>query len=81
MEFVVRVFQARDTSDFDSQKAENISLIVLDELLTAFHNDTTLSGTVLWQRPTDWVTEYETVDQVVRTLQVTITAVKEINSK
>jgi hypothetical protein len=81
MEFVVRVFQAREQSDFDSQKAENISLNVLDELLTAFHNDITLSGTVLWQRPTEWVTEYETVDQVVRTLQVTITAVKQINSK
>lgn len=81
MEFAVRVFQARETTDFDSQKAENISLLVLDELLTAFNNDITLSGTVLWQRPSEWLTEYEQVDQVVRTLQVTITAVKEINSK
>lgn len=80
-EFVVRVFQSRDLSDFDSQLAENISLSVLDELLTAFHNDITLSGTVLWQRPTSWFTEYEITDQVVRTLQVTITAVKAIDSK
>ena len=41
----------------------------------------TLSGTVLWQSPTNWVTEYEITDQVVRTLQVTITATKDINSK
>ena len=45
------------------------------------HNDITLSGTVLWQRPTQWTTEYETIDQVVRTLQVTITAVKDTASK
>ena len=81
LEYVIKVFQSRELEDFDSQQAEIINKNVLDELLTAFHNDITLSGTVLWQSPTNWVTEYEITDQVVRTLQVTITATKDINSK
>lgn len=81
IEYVVKIFQGRDLEDFDAQTAENISLNVLDELLTAFNNDTTLSGTVLWQKPSNWQMEYEVIDQIVRTLQVTIQVGKSIDSK
>ncbi len=80
MNFAVRVYQEREQSGFGAEKAENISLAVLDELLTAFHADTTLSGTVLWQRPTSWTTGYEPREKLSRTLEVTIKAVKEIDT-
>lgn len=79
MNFLVRVYQEREEHLFGAEKAENVSLNVLDEVLTAFHADTTLSGTVLWQRPVSWNSGYEIRDQMVRTLEVTIKAVKEID--
>ncbi len=80
MRFVIRVFQEREEHLFGAEKAENVALTALDEILTAFHSDTTLSGTVLWQRPTDWNADYEVRDQVVRALEITIEAVKEIDT-
>ena len=80
MRFVVRIYQERENHLFGAEKAENVSIAVLDELLTAFHADTTLSGTVLWQRPISWDAGYNVRDQIVRTLEVTIEAVKEVDS-
>ena len=80
MQFIVRLYQEREDHLFGPEKAENVSLNVLDELLTAFHQDTTLSGAVLWQRPISWAGSYDVRDQIVRTLEVTIEAVKEIDT-
>lgn len=80
-EFIVRVYQEREEGLFGAQKAENISVTVLDELLTAFHQDTTLSGTVLWQRPTEWEKDADLSDKIVNVVSVTIQAVSEIDSK
>jgi len=79
--FKVRIYQERESDLFGPEKAERVSLGVLDELLTAFQMDTTLSGTVLWQRPTEWNAGYDIRDKIVRLLEVTIQAVEDVNSK
>jgi len=79
--FLVRVFQEREQDAFGPEKAERVAVEVLDELLTAFHNDATLSGTVKWQLPRRWSMGYEISDQVVRTVQLEIETVAVVNSK
>ncbi len=80
MDFAIRVYQEREESGFGAEKAENVSIGVLDETLTAFHADTTLSGTVLWQRPVGWNMGYAPRESLVRTLEITIRATKEIDT-
>jgi hypothetical protein len=80
-EFVVRVYQERETELFGAEKAERIAMEILDELLTAFHNDTTLSGQVKWQLPTAWQLGYDVIDKAVRTVELTIETTSVVNSK
>lgn len=80
-DFKVRIYQEREKGLFGPEKAERVSVEVLDELLTAFQMDTTLSGTVKWQRPTNWNAGYDIRENVVRLLEVTIQAVEVVDSK
>jgi len=79
--FIVRVYQERDDDLFGPQKAERVSIEVLDEILTALYMDTTLSGTVKYQRPTEWSAGYDVQDKVVRTLEINIETLSIVNSK
>jgi hypothetical protein len=80
MRFNIRVYQEREEHLFGAEKAETIALDILDDILTAFHQDTTLNGAVLWQRPVSWSAGHEVRDHLLRTLEVTIEAVKEIDT-
>lgn len=79
--YVVRVYQEREDALFGAEKAERIAMKVLDELLTAFHMDTTLSGSVKWAMPSTWTLGYDVIDKVVRTLELTIDTMTVVDSK
>lgn len=79
--FVVRVYQEREPALFGAEKAERIAMEILDELLTAFNQDTTLSGVVKYSLPTEWQLSYDVNDKVVRTLELTIETMVVVNSK
>jgi hypothetical protein len=80
MRFSVKIWQEREETAFGAEKAQRVAVEVLDEVLTAFHADTTLSGTVLWQRPISWSQEDEGRELLVKLLEVTIEAVKDIDT-
>lgn len=63
-------------SNFQPQKAERIAIETVDELLTAFNNDVTLSGLVTVINPVSFDLGYETADQDFRTITVTLEAQK-----
>ncbi len=79
--FIIRVYQEQEPELFGAEKAERIAMEVLEELKTAFHQDTTLSGTVKWQRPVSWALGYEIVDKIVKTVELTIETMSVVNSK
>lgn len=47
----IRVYQERTVDGFGNEKAERVLSEIVDEVLTAFDNDTTLSGMVKMVRP------------------------------
>lgn len=49
--FIVRVYQERTQAAFGNAKGESLIRTIIDEILTAFDNDTRLGGTVLWVVP------------------------------
>lgn len=79
--FTIRVYQEREENLFGAQKAERVSIDVLDEILTALYMDTTLSGLVKYQRPIDWQAGYEIQDRVVRTLEINVETLSIVASK
>lgn len=58
-EFAVRVFQERNKATFGNEKAERIMRELIDAILTAFDNDTTLNGAVKWITPVRGDLSYE----------------------
>jgi hypothetical protein len=80
MRFAINIYQEREANLFGAQKAEMVATTVLDEIMTAFHADTTLSGAVLWQRPISWDTDDTIIDKVVRVMTIVIEATKEIST-
>ena len=48
---VVRVYQERSATGFGNEKAERLAREMVDEILTAFDADTTLSGMVKMVKP------------------------------
>lgn len=64
--FSVEVYQERTEAGAGNQKAERIMRELVDEVLTAFDADTTLSGMVKWVKPVSGRFDYddnETGDQ------------------
>lgn len=78
--YIVRVYQEREPALFGAEKAERIAMEILDELKTAFHQDTTLSGTVKWSRPSAWSLNYDIVDKAVRTVELEIETMSIVDS-
>ena len=56
--FQIDCFQERTVAGQGEQKAEVIVEAMLDEILTAFDNDTTLSGLVKWVTPVSFNANY-----------------------
>lgn len=50
-EFAVRIYQERTEAAFGNEKAERLMREMVDEVLTAFDADTTLSGLMKFVRP------------------------------
>jgi len=61
-------------ANFDKAKAERVIVEVLDEIQTAFNMDTTLSGTVKWQRIISWRAGYEEREHDLRILDIDLDA-------
>lgn len=49
--FIVRVYQERTQAAFGNEKGERLIRSIIDEIITAFDNDTRLGGTVKWIEP------------------------------
>jgi len=79
-QFYIRVYQERTEAGAGTNKAERISREVLDELLTAFDYDTTLSGTVKYVRPISWDGAYLDRETDTRVLEVVLEAVEIVTS-
>lgn len=58
-DLVVRVYQERIESNFGNEKAERVMREMVDEILTAFDADTTLSGTCKMVKPISGNLSYE----------------------
>jgi len=49
--YSVKIYQERTEAGFGNEKSERVTREMLDEIVTAFDNDTTLSGLVKWIVP------------------------------
>ncbi len=78
--FRLRIYQERSKAGQGSEKAEDISTDVLDELERALDMDTTLSGTVKWVRPVNWEADYVDREHDSRLLTINIDAMEIVNS-
>lgn len=58
-DLVVRVYQERIESNFGNEKAERVMREMVDEIITAFDADTTLSGTCKMVKPLSGNLDYE----------------------
>jgi hypothetical protein len=79
--FQVNIYQERTDAARGNQDAEVILDGIIDEVLTAFDNDTTLSGTVKYVKPLSWNTDY--VDREIgdtRVCQFVIEATQVVDS-
>lgn len=79
--FRIGIYQEREEAGFGAEKAERVLMEVVDEISTAFHQDTTLSGSVLWQRPVRGGLSYEERDLLVRSAEVFIETMSAVDSK
>lgn len=79
-QFFIRVYQEKSQAGAGSNKAERVSRELLDELLTAFDMDTTLSGTVKYVRPISWDGAYLDRELDVRILEVVVQATHIVTS-
>lgn len=79
--FQIRIYQERESTTFGSADSERIIIQAGDELLDALYNDTTLSGTVKYQRPIDWEFGYEQREFTARYVQVNVEALEIVNAK
>ncbi len=78
--FWIRIYQERDRLGQGPSSAESIVTNSLDEILTAFDMDTTLSGICKFVQPVRWDTTYITQANVVRLLEVQVEATELVSS-
>ena len=78
--FSVKVYVEKGTN-FDSQKAERISVEVYDELETALANDVTLSGIAQYVQPISFDASYEDRGPNMRLLDITVETQELISTK
>lgn len=74
-QFYIRVYQEKVGTVEGGQgasNAERISRQTLDEMLTAFDSDTTLSGNVKWVTPVRWSAAYVDREMDSRVLEVIV---------
>ena len=60
--YEIKVYQERTQAGFGNQKAERIIDEIIDDVLTAFDADTTLSGSAKMVKPLDWDKDYDDVE-------------------
>lgn len=79
--FSIRVFVERNEASFGPQKAERVSTEALDEILTAFDFDVTLSGTVKQVQPVGWDGSFETIGDTVRVAEITVSCLDLVEAR
>lgn len=57
--FSIKIYQERTSIGFGNEKAERVIREICDEIVNAFDNDTTLSGSCLFVRPITGSNDYE----------------------
>ena len=72
--YSVKLYTERSTDGFGVSKAERISDEQVDEVVTAFHMDTTLSGSCKYIEPVDADFAYVEMDKAVRVADITLKA-------
>lgn len=78
--YFIRIYQEKSQPGVGASNAEKYSRQVLDEILTAFDMDTTLSGTVKYARPIQWNAGYVERELDARILEVTVETVEIVSS-
>jgi len=79
--FSIRVFVERDEASFGPEKAERVSTETLDEILTAFDMDCTLSGTVKAVTPVSWSGDFEIMGNITRVAEVLVDCLDLVDAK
>jgi hypothetical protein len=74
--FTIRLHTERSANGFGVSTAETISDTMVDEVITAFHMDTTLSGTCKYIEPIDADFSYAEGPESVRVAEITLKAVE-----
>ena len=74
--FSVKLYTERSVDGFGVSKAERVSDELVDEVVNAFHMDTTLSGTCKYIEPVDADFSYVEMDKSVRVAEITLKAVE-----
>jgi hypothetical protein len=78
--FNVSIYVERNEASFGAEKAERVTDEALDEILTAFDMDTTLSGVVKWVQVVEGDLSYEDMGNIVRTANLTISCIDMVDS-
>lgn len=78
--FNVRIYQERTENAFGAAKAERVMREVVDEVITAFDSDTTLSGTTIYCRPVAGNFDYIEREHDARSAEITLEAVDVVSS-
>lgn len=79
--FVVDVFiEKTEDGGFSDGQSEEVAIGALDEILTAFDQDTTLSGYVKYVQPARWTTDFEDREIETRVLRIELRAVELVAS-
>ena len=74
--FSIKLYTERSVDGFGVSKAERVSDELVDEVVNAFHMDTTLSGTCKYIEPVDADFSYVEMDKSVRVAEITLKAVE-----
>lgn len=74
-QFSIKVYQERQETSFGVAKAERVMREAVDEIITAFDMDTTLSGTVTYCAPVGADFSHEDREHDVRLANITLEAV------
>ena len=79
--FDINIYTDASEAGFGTEKAERISDEAIEEILTAFDMDTTLSGTVLWTQVVSGSSGYEIMGEMARVGTLDIECIKLVDSE
>lgn len=77
--FTIRLYTKKTDDGFTIRTAERVSDELVDEIVTAFHMDTTLSGSCKYVEPIDGDFSWVSATEAIRLAEITLKATEVIN--